>query len=140
MQKLLIGFLIIALVVEGTITSLPLVLLMLLICTTQLKTTDVFLSAFLAGVILDVLLVRPLGQTSFYFLMALFLIFMYERKYEITSPIFITIATFFLSLIYFIIFPVPQSFSQIICVTILAFLGFNLVQRVNKRKIKTVHL
>lgn len=133
MQKLLVGLVILALILEGTITSMPLVLLSLLLFRIATKGSDGFLLAFLAGIVLDVLLVRPLGQTSVFFLIVLFLIGMYEKKFEVNSLPFITAATFITSLIYLLIFPVPASFIQTISMTVLA--GFlYIVLRLKKPK------
>jgi len=140
MQKLLLGCILVALLFEGTITSLPLVLVALIITATKLRNTDIFLIAFIAGVILDVLLVRPIGQTSVYFLIILFLIFLYERKYEVASSLFVIIATFFSSVVYFIFFQTPQSLIQAVTATVLSFAGFTILQIIAKRKIRPIRL
>lgn len=140
MQKILLAFLVFALLLEGTITSLPLVLLMLIFIATRFYHGNIFAIAFFAGLILDVMLVRHLGETSVYFLLILFLICMYERKYEISSPLFVTIITFVASCIYYFIFPVPQSFVQIVVATVLAFIGFSLVKQLERRTIPTARL
>ncbi len=133
MQKILIGLVIIALILEGSLTSLPLVLLTLLLFRIASKSNNGFLVAFLSGIILDVFLVRPIGQTSVLFLIVLFLIGMYEKKFEVNSLPFIMIAAFITSFVYLIIFPVPASFIQIITMTFLAGF-FYIVLRLKKSK------
>lgn len=121
-------------------TSLPLVLAVLLILATQIRSNDIFFIGFSAGVILDVLLLRPLGETSVFFLMTLFLMFMYEKKYEVGSVLFITMFTFIASSIYFMIFPAPQRWIQIVTITLLAFLGFYFLQTIHKKRIHAPRL
>ncbi len=140
MQKILFVGIIIALILEGTLTSLPLVLMMLLITATKIKSSDGFFLAFSAGFILDVLLLRPLGETSVYFLIVLLLLVLYERKYEVASVLFVTIATFIVSSIYYLIFPVPQSILQVIMITLLSFVTFSLIEQISKRRVKQVRL
>lgn len=140
MQKLLVGLLIMAVLFEGTITSLPLVLMMLIITATQIHSTNIFLVGFVGGIVLDIVLIRPIGETSSYFLIILFLMSMYEKKYEVGSALFVTIFTFIASGIYFLIFPAPQRLLQIGTITAIAFIGFYLLQTVNRRRMHTSRL
>jgi len=133
MHKLLIGLVVIALVLEGTLTSLPLVLLSLLLFRVVVRGNNGFLLAFLAGIILDIFLVRQPGQTSVYFLVVLFVIGMYEKKFEVNSLPFISLATLVTASVYLVIFPAPGSFIQAISITFLA--GFlYIVLRLKKPK------
>lgn len=140
MQKILLICLVLAILLEGTLTSLPLVIMLLLIIGTQMRSNDVFFVGFFSGLLLDVLLVRPLGETSVYFLVVLFLLFLYDRKYEVSSPLFVTLVTFIASSIYVLIFPVPGSFFQIVVVTLMAFLGYSALQMITKKRTKPVRL
>lgn len=129
MTQLLLFVLGIAIVLEGTVTSLPLVLIALILIAVHLKTSDVFFLAFLAGIILDLFLVRQVGESSVFFLLVLFCIFLYERKYEIESTIFVTFASMLSALIYLIIFPSPFRLVQIATVTLLAVVIFRCKKR-----------
>jgi cell shape-determining protein MreD len=141
MQKLLVGLVVIALILEGSLTSMPLVLLSLLLFRVVMRGNNGFLLAFLAGIILDVFLLRPLGQTSVYFLVVLFIIGMYEKKFEINSLPFITLATLVTSYLYLIIFPAPGSFIQAISLTCLAgFLYVILRLKKPKKQASISHL
>jgi cell shape-determining protein MreD len=106
-----------------------------------MRNSDGFIVAFLAGLLLDVFLLRPLGESSVYFLIVLFLIFMYEKKYEVNSLLFMTLATGVTSCIYFVIFPVPGSLSQVITATLLGgFLYILLHIKKTKKQASISHL
>jgi cell shape-determining protein MreD len=139
MQKFLIGLVVIALILEGSLTSLPLVLLSLLLFRIATKSSNGFLLAFLAGILLDVFLVRPLGETSVYFLIVLFLIGMYEKKFEVNSLPFIMLATLTTAFVYLIIFPVPASFIQAISLTFMAGVLYILLRLKKTKKQASVN-
>ncbi len=73
---------------------LPLVWAVLLVIAIVRRDGLVFPLGFLAGIALDVLTVHPIGTSSSIFMVLLFLVFLYERKYEIYSLPFVVIATF----------------------------------------------
>lgn len=75
--------------------QLPLSLLFLLVFFAVTKSERAFLLAFFIGLLLDTLLIRTLGLTSLFFVVFLFLIHLYERKYEIKTLPFVLIALFF---------------------------------------------
>lgn len=86
--------LLLALLLEGTLTYLPITLLLLIFLTVQKRGNWIFPTAFFSGLVLDIFYLNPLGLTSLFFLIFLFLIFLYERKFEISSPFFILISSF----------------------------------------------
>lgn len=93
-----------ALFFQGSITTLPLLLIVLLLLYIFYRHEIVFLLAFISGVILDSLLVRSVGQSSIFFLSFLFLVFLYQRKFEISSYYFIFFSLFGGSCFYFFLF------------------------------------
>jgi len=74
---------IISVFLEGTVTTLPLTLVCLLCLTIYKREGIVFLIAFLAGLLLDILRVNMVGESSLFFVVFVFLILLYQRKYEI---------------------------------------------------------
>jgi len=141
MQKILIALVVVSLILEGSITSLPLVLLSLLIFRIAVSDNSGFLMAFLSGIILDIFLVRPVGQSSIYFLIILFLIGMYEKKFEVNSLLFIMLATFTTSLVYFLVFTSPSILIQTIFMTFLSgFLYVVLRLKKPKKQASVSHL
>lgn len=96
--------LLIALLLEGTITTIPLVLIVLLCLTILRRDGIVFPLALLAGILLDVLTIRTLGASSVFFTIMLFMILLYQRKYEINSYPFVAAAAFVGALVYLSLF------------------------------------
>lgn len=109
---------------EGILFSLPLSLLFVLSWGIQGANRRAFFFAFLAGIITDLSLVRPIGLTSLFFLGMLFLVFLYGKKYTPSHFIFY-IPFCLISLgIYQLIFYshiIPLSF-------LLSFLSFFLIR------------
>lgn len=76
-------------ILEGTVTFLPVTLLLLIFLTVKKRETWIFPLAFLSGIFLDMFYLNNLGLTSLFFLTLVFLIFLYERKFVISSPFFV---------------------------------------------------
>jgi hypothetical protein len=104
MFYLLFFFLIISIFLEGTVTTLPLVLICLVILTIFMRNLFLFILAFLAGIFLDGFALRSIGQASIFLLLIVFLLLLYQRKYEINSYPFVLIASFAGSLAYLLVF------------------------------------
>ena len=122
-MKWLIFFLLlfIAILLESTISTLPLVFIVLLCGAVVYKETEILIAAVIAGVVLDMLLFRIAGVTSIFFLVALLLAFLYEKKFEIKSLPFITVFSFVGSMIYCLIFVRNMIFLQAVisCVLVI---------------------
>lgn len=140
MKIVLLLVLVLALVTEGVITSLPLVLIVLIISASFLKAAQVYWWAFIAGIILDVLLLKPLGLSSAFYLAILFLISLYEKKFEISSPFFVSTVVLIASGMYFIISPFPQGVLQSIVAAAMSLVLFLLLEYVFLNRGKRVHL
>ena len=112
MFVILLLFLTIAVILQGAITPLPLVLLCLLYVTIIMRQgIPVFFLAFVTGLLLDTFALRPIGETSIFFLLFTFLVLLYQRKYEINSYQFVLVASFLGSLLYLSIFNYPDIWS-----------------------------
>jgi cell shape-determining protein MreD len=81
-----------AIIVESTIISIPLTLVGLLVLFVNKKDTSIFLYAWLTGVLLDIAYVRTIGLTSIFFTTFIFLVSLYDKKYEIRTLPFCIIA------------------------------------------------
>src|SRR5258708_5169688 len=99
---LFIFLLFVAILLEGTITSFPFVLVLLICLYIIFDEEWVFLVALLSGFILDSMTVRVIGQSSLFFIAVLFIISLYENKYETKTVPFFVVATFLGSLFYLI--------------------------------------
>lgn len=125
-QLYILVLLFLAILVESSITTIPIVLSIILILYIFTKSPWVFLAAFISGLFLDIFSVRTLGQTSLFLITFLFIITLYERKFEIATNYFVLFSSFFGSLIFLIIFGYNYAFPAALASSIFAFLTFRL--------------
>lgn len=97
---LLILFLLVMTFLESSVVTMPLVLACIVMVAIVVKKEWVFLLAFVFGLLLDIVTFQPIGGSSLFFIVVLGLIFLYQRKYEIQSPIFVGISVFVSTLLY----------------------------------------
>lgn len=124
----------IAILLEGTIMTLPIVLISLLCFAVIVRDWRIFPLAFVSGFLLDVFAVRPLGTTSIFFLIFFFLILLYQRKYEITTVPFVAAASFAGTLLFIFIFGYKYAFLQAIVGTGMSVLFFSAMQLILQKK------
>ncbi len=109
---------------ESSVTTIPLVFVTLLCLAVLTRKEWVFAIIFIAGIVLDALFFRALGQSSLYFLIYIFLVFLYEKKFEIATKNFIFVASFLGSFGYLLLFSygnmiILQSISSAIIGTLI---------------------
>lgn len=121
-----------SLFLESSVTTLPLVFLTLLCLAVLISKEWIFVIAFIAGVLLDALSFRVLGQSSLYFILYIFLVFLYERKFEISTKYFIFIASFLGSFGFLIIFSYNNLVLQSLMSSIIGVLIFSILSRFHK--------
>lgn len=109
---------------EGALSAVPLVLVCLICLTISMRSSLLFLLAFVAGIMLDAFALRPLGGTSIFFLIVVFLILLYQRKYELNSYPFVFIASFVSSLLFLILFGYDSIFLRSLESTVIALTLF----------------
>lgn len=100
---LLFLIILLSLILESAVTSLPLFLIavMVILILYPVKHNNLsFVLAFLGGLILDASAVRNLGGTSLFLTCWLFLILLYQRKYEIDTITFVVVSSFFGTFLY----------------------------------------
>jgi rod shape-determining protein MreD len=114
MMFFFIAALLLALFLEGTVTTLPLVLIVLLCLTIYRRDAIVFPLAFLAGIVLDILTVQTLGVSGLFFIVMFFMILLYQRKYEINSYPFVAAAAFLGSVGFLLVFGRGTFFDAVI--------------------------
>ena len=123
---------------DDSILQVPFVLLVLFIMSIMYKSEWVFPIGFISGLVLDMLLFRPLGLSSMFFILFLFLVFLYERKFELRSIWFVVMMSCFGSFAYLLFFGnvfliVQVLFSVGLCVLLfLAFSVFNPIPQKDK--------
>lgn len=94
----------ISLILESSITTIPLIFISLLCLTVVYKDNFPFFLAFVFGVFFDILSFKTLGASSLFFVAFLFLVLIYQRKFEIRTYPFILISSFLGSLFYLLLF------------------------------------
>lgn len=93
-----------AVLLEGTVTTLPLVLVCLLCFLIIKRSRIIFYSALIAGLILDLFTLQPLGSSALYFIVFLYLVILYKKKYEINSYPFVIVSAFLGSFLFLLLF------------------------------------
>lgn len=109
---------------EASIVLAPLtaaVIVLTAVSNPTFSTPKILILATLGGLVLDLLLVRPLGPSSMFFLGILSIILLYKRKVNTRSPFFVTAIVFLATLFYSFIFyrHSMDSFYWAIILTIL---------------------
>lgn len=113
-------FFLLLLFLQGSIMTVPLVLVMLVLLYIFYRQDWVFFLAFLSGIFLDIFSVRPIGSTSIFLLFFLLFIFLYQRKFEIGSYYFIFFSLFIGAAWYAFFF---GSYHGVFMAVIVSFLG-----------------
>lgn len=109
MKFLALIFLSIALILEASLTTIPFVFLVLLVFMVLSKGNWLFGFGFIFGILLDLVSFRTLGISSVFFVLYLFLIIIYQSKFEIETAFFVLVSAFLGSFIYLFITGVNES-------------------------------
>jgi rod shape-determining protein MreD len=125
--------LVLAISLEATVTTFPLLLLLLLNLAVKRHNTQAFFLAFTCGVLIDSMTFRTVGISGIFFTVYLFLVFLYERKFEIETPYFVAFAAFGGSLMYGLIFQQDALFLHSFVSSVVGVLLFALFGVVVKR-------
>lgn len=106
------------------ITTIPLSIPLLVVCAVIFKKSWVFFWALGLGLILDLILVRVLGYTSLILTILVFIVFLYERKFETQTLTFVFLSSFIGSMVYLNIFHYNNILLQSFISALLAILFF----------------
>jgi cell shape-determining protein MreD len=82
------------LLLQSFITTLPLIIVWLVIFYVFFQDSRAFFLAFLSGVILDSSSVQTIGLSSLYLVGFVFLLSLYEKKFEIQTLPFVALSSF----------------------------------------------
>jgi hypothetical protein len=137
MKYILIFLFFLAILFEATFVQFPLTIILLLLLFVFKKTSDIFAYAFLTGLILDILQVRDVGIMSLFLITFLFLVSFYDKKYEIKTAPFVIIAGLTGSLLHNLLFRQQFHIFSSVLMTVVAGIGFILVnqmQLLSKKK------
>lgn len=115
-------------IILSSFTTIPILISLLVVCAVVFRKSWVFFAAFLLGLIIDLFQLRLLGQTALFFVIFVFLLFLYERKFETRTLAFVFIATFSGSIIYLLTFGYSNVLIQSLASSLLAALTFKIIQ------------
>ena len=124
----MIALLILSVIIAGGITTIPLSVGLLAVNTVIFKRSWVFLLAFGLGLFADLIWVRTLGYSSLMLTIFVFLIRLYERKFETQTATFVFISTLLGSTIYLMVFGYNNVLIQSLVNALFAILVFRLIQ------------
>ena len=116
-----------SILLETTVTTIPFIFVFLFLLLVITRQGFVFLLAFFSGIFIDVLSLRPVGETSAYLLCFLFLVLLYRRKYEIYSFPFVVISSFAGSSLYLLFFGGDTILLQGLICAVLSFVLFTII-------------
>lgn len=123
-------------ILEATITILPVLLCLLVVISIHEKSNKIFVLAFISGIVLDVMRVDPIGLRSMFYAVLLFLIFLYERKFETSNPVFVFFASIIGSIGYLLLFQYQVVLPAILG-GVFATILFYIAKSFSKRPITT---
>ncbi len=132
MKILALILLSIALILEASLTTLPLVFLALLVLLVLSKENWLFGFGFIFGILLDLVGFRTLGLSSAFFVLSLFLVLLYQSKFEIETNTFVFLTILAGSFIYlFLVGDTDLIIVQAVVSSIIGLIMFKVVQRAN---------
>ncbi len=123
-----------SIIFESTITTVPLALTVLTVYVILNKQTRFFYAGFAGGIILDSLTVRVLGSSSAFFVIWLYLILLYDRKYEIRTLMFVFVSIFFGSVIFLYLFKYNYIFLNALAGSATGMVLFLVLKRFEHNK------
>ena len=137
MKYILLIFFLLSLFLESSVTTIPFVFIVLLSFFVLERKEWVLFLALITGFFLDAITFRPLGLSGLFFSVFLFIVFIYERKFEIATVPFVLTASFIGSLFYlWIFYPKGIVVLESVFSAILGVLVFVLFSRLNKGALK----
>lgn len=129
----LVFLLMLAVLFEGSLTTVPLVLVFLLVFTALFPTMSIIPYAFVAGIFLDSFAMRPLGVSSIFFIVIISLVRLYGRKFEINKSRFVGTATFVSTGLYLLILGYDTVVAQALICGIFAIALLKMIQYLTRR-------
>jgi cell shape-determining protein MreD len=133
MKTLFTLLLIFALILESTLTTIPLLLLMILVLTAVYKSNYIFILGLVFGLLIDLMTLRMIGVSSIFFSIMIFLVLLYQSKFEIATNTFIIFASILASFGYLLLMGYTHNIIfELLISVILALIMFRGLQRVNR--------
>jgi cell shape-determining protein MreD len=126
--------LVLALFLQTTVFAGPLMVIVFLLFYVKKRSVMVFLFACIFGLLLDSMSVRAIGLSSIFFLTFLFVIMLYEKKFEIDTYPFVLFASSLGSMVYTLAF-FTRVDIQSIFMGVVSIVLFFLLNRIIPQKL-----
>ncbi len=128
-----ISLLLFAFFFEISITTLPLIIGAFILLAVIWRSNWIFFAAFIAGIFFDILTFHSIGITSIFLVLLVFLIFLYQNKFEIETLPFVFLSSFIASGAFLIFQNYNNIFLQSFIVGIIVLGIFKLLssQKIN---------
>ncbi len=130
--------LLVSIFLESTLITVPLTLLLIIFAAVTVKNNDIFILAFLGGLLLDFLTLGTIGLSSAFFVLFVTIIFLYQKKFEISSLNFIALISFLGSIIYLFLTNSNHLISEALVATIIMISSFFIFKKTIKKPAKYV--
>lgn len=114
-------------VFEGTVFTLPIVFIYLNALYIKKRNLFMFVVAFVGGFILDVISLRSIGLSSLFFVSSLFVVGLYEKKFEIKTNWFILLSSLLGSFAYLLLVGNHDIIKLSLVSSLLALILFKLL-------------
>lgn len=121
---------------EATITTLPFTLMVLFFVSVTTRRSEVFLLSLVSGVILDMLAFRMIGISAIYFVSFIFLVILYQKKFELESLPFVGVFSLIGSLGYLFLIGAKGMILQSVLISFIVVISFSVFQISNKKFVK----
>lgn len=131
---LIVLSLFLAILIEGVFTSVPLVLVTLFIFGITNIDKKLLLAAFLSGVILDTITLQMVGISSLYFCIFLFIVQLYQKKFELYTFPFVFGAIFLGSFFYLLLLGYSSAFLVALTSSVISLIVFKVLLFFNTTK------
>lgn len=125
-----------AVLFEATTTTLPLLLILLLIFSVTTRSLWIFLWAIVFGFLFDLMTVGSFAKTSIFLVFFLTIVMLYERKFEAKTVPFIFFAAFFGSFCFLLFYGYGYAFSEALASSLIAVLLFLPISRLQKKRLE----
>lgn len=124
---------------QSSILSIPVMIPVLLLYFIYSKNPNVFIISAIFGAFIDILLLNPIGESSIFLGIFLFVSSLYQRIFEIETFYFAAVFTFTGSLIYsYVFYPSNFVLKAIVCL-MLAFIIYYAYHTLRNRKNKKLN-
>lgn len=133
-MKLILLFLFFAILLQSFVTSVPLTIPIIIFSAVFIRTNIVFFLAFFSGFFLDLLTLNLLGVSSLFFVILVFIIYLYQRKFEIDNAIFVSFISFVASLIYLFLMGSNYAVLSSFMIFLLAGISFLVYKLTTNKK------